>query len=97
MTITLTELTWELRAACRGPDAALFFPPPTGETALRRDRREQLAKLICAACPVQRECLEYALRVREPFGIWGGLNEAERRERSEPPTSGRRKGRSLPA
>jgi len=35
--------------------------------------------ISASACPVRQECLDYALRVREPFGIWGGLNEAERR------------------
>jgi hypothetical protein len=25
------------------------------------------------------ECLEYAIRIREPHGVWGGLNEIERR------------------
>jgi len=28
---------------------------------------------------VRDDCLEFALRVREPHGIWGGLTEAERR------------------
>jgi len=41
--------------------------------------RERKAKSICAACPVRIECLEYAVRIREPHGIWGGLNEIERR------------------
>ncbi len=35
--------------------------------------------MICAQCIVQPECLEFALRVHEPHGIWGGLTEAERR------------------
>ena len=30
-------------------------------------------------CPVQRECLEYAIAIGEMHGIWGGLNETERR------------------
>jgi hypothetical protein len=29
---------------------------------------------------VKRPCLEYALSIREPHGIWGGKNEAERRQ-----------------
>jgi WhiB family redox-sensing transcriptional regulator len=29
---------------------------------------------------VRDECLEYALGIREPHGIWGGLNEFERRQ-----------------
>jgi WhiB family redox-sensing transcriptional regulator len=41
--------------------------------------RERRAKAICAVCPVQVECLEYAIRTREPHGVWGGLSEMERR------------------
>ena len=37
------------------------------------------AKSICKVCPVNVECLEYALTIREPYGIWGGLTETERR------------------
>jgi WhiB family redox-sensing transcriptional regulator len=29
-------------------------------------------------CPVRIQCAEHALRVREPYGIWGGLSEEER-------------------
>jgi WhiB family redox-sensing transcriptional regulator len=28
---------------------------------------------------VRNECLDYAIRIREPHGIWGGLNEVERK------------------
>jgi hypothetical protein len=28
---------------------------------------------------VRAACLDYALSIREPHGIWGGLTEAERR------------------
>jgi len=76
--------TWHLRASCRGPESALFFPPPLPERREEREARETKAKEICLACPVQRECLEFALRVREPHGIWGGLTEAERRRRLPP-------------
>ena len=61
------------------PTQCCFVPPMSGESVDQRRLRESAAKRICADCPVQRECLEYALRVREPFGIWGGLNETERR------------------
>ena len=37
------------------------------------------AKAICRQCPVRDACLDYSLRIREPHGIWGGLNEVERR------------------
>jgi len=71
--------TWHLQAACRGPESMLFFPPSFAERREEREARELRAKQICADCRVRAECLEFALRVREPHGIWGGLTEAERR------------------
>lgn len=70
---------WQYRAACRGEDTGLFFPPHAQETADERRGREVLAKTICAGCDVRVDCLEYALRTQEPYGVWGGLNESERR------------------
>jgi WhiB family redox-sensing transcriptional regulator len=70
---------WQARAACRGPNTLVFFPPSHFERKDEREAREAKAKAICAACSVRRECLEYALRIREPHGIWGGLSEVERR------------------
>lgn len=61
----------------------MFFPPPHFERKVDRIEREARAKRICADCPVDRECLSYSLTIKEPHGIWGGLNEAERRELSE--------------
>jgi WhiB family redox-sensing transcriptional regulator len=71
--------TWESQALCRDVDAGCFIPPLREEPEADRRSREVAAKRVCAVCPVQRECLDYALRVREPFGIWGGLSEPERR------------------
>jgi WhiB family transcriptional regulator, redox-sensing transcriptional regulator len=73
------EELWQAKAACRGPHTSMFFPPSHFERKDDKEIRESQAKAICASCPVRRSCLEYALRIREPHGIWGGLNEAERR------------------
>ena len=70
---------WQAKAACRGPHTSLFFPPSHFERKDDKEAREARAKAICATCPVRRPCLDYALRIREPHGIWGGLNEVERR------------------
>jgi WhiB family transcriptional regulator, redox-sensing transcriptional regulator len=70
---------WQARAACRGPQASFFFPPPVFERKEEKLHREARAKEICATCAVKRDCLDYAVRIREPHGIWGGLNEAERK------------------
>nr|WP_211244438.1 WhiB family transcriptional regulator [Actinospica robiniae] len=68
---------WQLRGLCRGKDSSLFFHPE-GERGAARAAREQSAKEICLNCPVQKQCCEHALRVREPYGVWGGMTEEER-------------------
>jgi WhiB family redox-sensing transcriptional regulator len=73
------EENWQLRAACRGPHATVFFPPAQFERKEDKLRREARAKEICVDCGVRSACLDYAIEIREPHGIWGGLNEAERR------------------
>ncbi|MFI6447215.1 WhiB family transcriptional regulator [Kitasatospora sp. NPDC050543] len=69
---------WQLHAACRGLDSGLFFHP-AGERGRAHDEREMAAKEVCRGCPVREECLRHALRTREPYGVWGGLSEDERR------------------
>jgi hypothetical protein len=39
------------------------------------------AKAICVGCPFQNECLEVAAANNEHFGIWGGVNFGNGRER----------------
>ena len=79
MAVNEWEMGWQYRALCRGEDAEMFFAPNYFEKKEEKDAREARAKSICVRCPVRVECLEYALRNREPHGIWGGLNEAERK------------------
>src|SRR5438874_5929158 len=62
---------WQDRARCREYDPEIFFPEKGGSS------RE--AKRICAECPVRIECLNYALRRDERYGVWGGMSERERR------------------
>ena len=65
-------------AACKGADTDLFFGPDA-EFVTARQKREARAKAICAGCPVRDACLAYALDSGEAYGIWGGMNEDERR------------------
>ncbi len=65
------QRVWMLEARCLDADPEAFFPEKGGST------RE--AKRICGICPVQEECLEYALERDQRFGIWGGMSERERR------------------
>jgi len=65
--------TWRRRAACRGIDADIFYPPTED------DSDAVAAKAVCAQCPVREACLEHALAHREREGVWGGCTERERR------------------
>ena len=71
------EWRWQRWAACRGMDSSVFYHPD-GERNPSRARRTNAAKQVCARCPVISMCREFALRTREPFGVWGGLGENER-------------------
>ena len=67
---------WRAQAACRTEDPELFFPVSRGAAG----RREaESAKAICRRCPVRQACLDWAVRTGQPWGIYGGHTEDERR------------------
>lgn len=70
---------WTDRAACTDADVdpEIFYPVGQGPDALN-DRDE--AKAICGGCPSQAACLQHALTAPEEHGMWGGLDEVERRK-----------------
>ena len=69
--MTAANLSWRKHAACQGAEAGTFYPVSEEEA--------EIAKAICAECPVREPCLEYALTNRERDGVWGGATERERR------------------
>lgn len=71
--------TWQQHAACKGMDSSRFFPPEK-ERATAGAARITRTKKVCADCLVLVECRAFALQVREPHGVWGGLSEHEREE-----------------
>ena len=73
------DSSWRADAACKGESASYFFAPNHFERKPEKDFREGRARSLCRGCPVRQLCLEYALAVGETHGIWGGLNELERR------------------
>ena len=70
---------WQVQAACRGIGVDAFFNPDSERGPAKR-AREARAKAICAECPVMSQCLDWALSVGEPYGVWGGKSAAERHE-----------------
>lgn len=64
---------WYEDAACKSRSAEVFFPPSDVPGAAQK------AKTICAGCPVQEQCLEFALETAQTEGVWGGMDAGERR------------------
>ena len=60
---------WKLDAACLAEDPETFH-----DTA-----QVTAAKRVCARCPVRSNCLRFALDIAEPWGVWGGFSEGDRR------------------
>ena len=58
MSAQTTEELWQIKAACRGPQASVFFPPNHFERKDEREEREARAKAICATCPVRKAHLD---------------------------------------
>ncbi|MCF3961154.1 WhiB family transcriptional regulator [Streptomyces fuscigenes] len=61
--------TWNSRAACKDQPDVMFV----------QGAEQHRAKTVCGSCPVETECLGYALDQRIEFGVWGGMTERERR------------------
>jgi hypothetical protein len=53
-------------------DVDLFFP-----VSPAADLDPQVSA-ACARCPVQADCLDYAISRPEKHGVFGGLNEEDR-------------------
>ncbi|HEX3824547.1 MAG TPA: WhiB family transcriptional regulator [Mycobacteriales bacterium] len=69
-------MDWRHRAACRDEDPELFFPIGTTGPSLHQVDE---AKAVCRRCEAIDECLSWALNSEQNAGVWGGLDEDERR------------------
>lgn len=66
-----TTTDWMDNGICRDHLPATFFPSDGVGV--------EVAKRICATCPVVNTCLEYALENHIDHGVWGGTSERQRR------------------
>jgi len=56
---------WVDKADCKNVPIEIFFPNQGGST--------QLARRICATCPVRQQCINYAIANHIEYGVWGGM------------------------
>lgn len=61
---------WQREAICKNVDPEIFF---TGQGI-----NPTAARKLCPQCPVQSDCLDYALLYDER-GVWGGKTQKERK------------------
>ena len=71
----MNDEKWRDYAACLGQETDLFFPEPGTKGAAKQAEE---VKAFCKICFVSSDCLEYALKNEEAFGIWGGTTPKER-------------------
>lgn len=79
---------WRTHAACRREDPDLFFPIGTTGPALVQTEQ---AKSVCRRCPVEEQCLQWALDTGQSIGVWGGTSETERRALARRAAAARRR------
>ncbi len=76
---------WSAKALCRttAVPTEMYFSDDLADITA--------AKKVCAACPVMAECLEQAIALAEPAGVWGGqlfvdgVIVTHKRRRGRPP------------
>ena len=73
-------MSWQDEGVCAQIDPDLWFPDKGHSAAT--------PKRICRQwCPVQQECLTYALANPDLIGIWGGYTTRERRRMRQEETA----------
>ena len=75
-------MTWQNRALCNEMPTNLFFPG----TDERTDKQYWETHSICRDCPVNIDCLEYALEQDLEYGLYCLPERVRRRFKSKPPT-----------
>lgn len=76
--MTTSDLGWMKHAKCSGMSSEIFFPTPKKTKV--NPAQYKVALAVCAVCPVQRQCLDYAIKLRMlEDGIFGGKMPHQRR------------------
>ena len=66
-------------ASCSDHNPDLWFPQErAGSRSWTRTPDAIRARTICASCPARIECYDYAIKIRNLYGIWAGLDWYER-------------------
>ena len=72
--LVLQNFSWMDDAACRGRRDVDFFPE------IGYNGKAPKAVAVCKTCPVQKDCLEFAVENNIDHGIWGGMSPQQRKQ-----------------
>ena len=72
----MSDNDWRHDAECLDEDPEIFYPAGKGHYSTEL---EAAAKAICARCPVQAECLDFAYDTQDQFAVMGGMTPEERK------------------
>jgi WhiB family redox-sensing transcriptional regulator len=67
--VTATAV-WVSDGLCAQTDPEAFYP--------EKGKSPESARGVCRRCPVQPECLEWALDSNQQYGVWGGTTAKQR-------------------
>jgi WhiB family transcriptional regulator, redox-sensing transcriptional regulator len=78
------DVSWQYEAKCLGMVATtgedlFFFPDIPLTEGKKHSSRIKQARTLCSVCPVQDQCLEFAID-NDCLGIWAGTTETQRRK-----------------
>lgn len=72
--VEIGDGTWRDDALCKGKETDSFFAEGAGGAGTVYLK----ARCLCFHCPVQKQCLDYAVDNSIFYGLWGGLAYRER-------------------
>ena len=73
-------MSWKKQARCKGEPLSTFFIVGPLENEKQAHADWSRINELCGKCPVQQECLDYAVNNYICQGIWGGKTFAQRRK-----------------
>ena len=85
MTLALTRVprevpVWHEVGACKDwPELDFIDPGGDGAKPAERKAAELACRVICSSCPVRLACAIGGLERQERWGVWGGLDYADRK------------------
>ena len=73
-------MSWKEQARCKGEPLSTFFIVGPLENEKQAHADWPRINELCGKCPVQQECLDYAVNNHIRQGIWGGKTLTQRRK-----------------